>query len=54
MSQMCISFIFKGNDKESVQLLAAIVQEGIAVKAFQEEKFDVEDVFMQVSKGEVS
>ena len=48
------TIMFKGNDKESVQLLAAIVQEGIAVKAFQEEKFDVQDVFMQVSKGEVS
>lgn len=48
------TFIFKGEDKDVVNLLAALVSQSVPVKAFHEEKLDVEDVFMQVSRGEVS
>ena len=48
------TFLFKGEDAQVVEILADLVRESVPVKSFHEEKMDVEDVFMQVSRGEVS
>ena len=42
---------FGGTDAELSQLLAEIVQQGVPVLSFQEETGDLEDVFLQVTKG---
>jgi ABC-2 type transport system ATP-binding protein len=48
------NFQFEGEDPEVAEILAALVGKSIGVKAFHEDRMDVEDVFMQVSKGEVN
>jgi ABC-2 type transport system ATP-binding protein len=48
------TFQFTGEDAAVAEILAALVGKSIRVKAFHEDRMDVEDVFMQVSKGEVN
>jgi ABC-2 type transport system ATP-binding protein len=48
------NFQFTGEDSEVAEILATLVGQSIPVKAFHEDRMDVEDVFMQVSKGEVN
>jgi ABC-2 type transport system ATP-binding protein len=48
------NFQFAGEDTEVAEILATLVGQSIPVKAFHEDRMDVEDVFMQVSKGEVN
>jgi ABC-2 type transport system ATP-binding protein len=48
------TFQFSGEDAGVAEILAALVGKSIRVKAFHEDRMDVEDVFMQVSKGEVN
>jgi ABC-2 type transport system ATP-binding protein len=45
---------FSGSDEELSALLAAIIAQGIPVVAFSEETGDLEDVFLQVTKGIVN
>ena len=46
-----VQFNFSGNDEELSQLLAKLVSQGVSVVSFTEEQGDLEDVFMQVTKG---
>ncbi|MCA9524324.1 MAG: ABC transporter ATP-binding protein [Myxococcales bacterium] len=45
---------FDGDEAAVAELLRALVQQGIPVIAFHEEKMDVEDVFLKVGAKEVS
>ncbi|WP_040287003.1 ABC transporter ATP-binding protein [Sporosarcina koreensis] len=47
-----LSFTFKGNDEEQVRLLKNAVQSGVQIVSFSEDSADLEDVFMQITKGE--
>ncbi len=49
-----VQFDFSGNDQELSHLLAALVGRGIPVVAFSEKTGDLEDVFLQVTKGIVN
>lgn len=46
-----VRFDFAGDDETLSQLLAGIIASGIRVTTFSEETGDLEDVFMQVTKG---
>jgi ABC-2 type transport system ATP-binding protein len=46
-----VRFDFAGDDETLSQLLADIIASGIRVTTFSEETGDLEDVFMQVTKG---
>ena len=48
------NFQFTGKDAEVAKILAHLVGQSIPVKSFHEDRMDVEDVFMKVSKGEVN
>lgn len=43
-----------GNVDEEYQVLAALVQAGIKVRAFYTPETDLEDVFLRVTKGQVA
>ncbi len=45
---------FIGGLEEQAELLTQLVQEGFRIASFHEESLDLEDVFMQVTRGEVS
>ena len=45
---------FVGTDEEKAALLAAMIAAGIQVTAFSETSSDLEQVFMQLTKGEVA
>ncbi|MFQ3610822.1 MAG: ABC transporter ATP-binding protein [Fimbriimonadales bacterium] len=45
---------FNGGLEEQAQLLTELIQEGFRIAAFHEESLDLEDVFMQITRGEVS
>ena len=47
-------FLFTGDDTAAAALLGALVQAGLPVIEFREEQHDLEDIFRQVSTGEVS
>jgi ABC-2 type transport system ATP-binding protein len=49
-----IRFEFSGDDQQASQLISDIVGQGIALVSFAEEQGDLEDVFMQVTRGIVS
>jgi ABC-2 type transport system ATP-binding protein len=49
-----VRFEFKGDDRQLSQLLATLVGQGISILSFSEEHGDLEDVFMQVTRGIVS
>lgn len=49
-----VQFDFTGNDQELSQLLATLIGRGIPVVAFSEKTGDLEDVFLQVTKGIVN
>ncbi|MCI0393964.1 MAG: ABC transporter ATP-binding protein [Chloroflexi bacterium] len=49
-----LRFDFAGNDQDLSHLLASLVSHGIPIISFQEETGDLEDVFMQVTRGVVS
>jgi ABC-2 type transport system ATP-binding protein len=46
-----VRFDFTSDDESLSQLLAGIITSGIRVTSFSEETGDLEDVFMQVTKG---
>jgi ABC-2 type transport system ATP-binding protein len=49
-----IRFDFTGNEEDLSQLLSNLVQQGIPLVGFSEETGDLEDVFLQVTKGIVN
>ncbi|GKV67642.1 ABC transporter [Sporosarcina sp. NCCP-2716] len=46
-----LSFTFKGEDADQFQLLRSAVLAGIRIVSFSEDSADLEDVFMQITKG---
>jgi ABC-2 type transport system ATP-binding protein len=44
---------FAGDEQASVELLAALVKEGFPIAEFRPKKADLEDIFMNVTRGEV-
>jgi ABC-2 type transport system ATP-binding protein len=51
MPANAVRFDFSGDDETLSRLLAEMIAAGIAVYSFSEETGDLEDVFMQVTKG---
>jgi ABC-2 type transport system ATP-binding protein len=49
-----IRFEFVGDDRALSELLATVIAAGVPVASFGEETSDIEDVFMQATKGLVS
>lgn len=49
-----IRFDFTGDDEELSRLLSDLVQQGIPIVGFSEETGDLEDVFLQVTRGIVN
>lgn len=49
-----VRFDFGGNDEALSKLLTNLIQQGIGVVSFHEETGDLEDVFLQVTKGIVN
>lgn len=48
-----IELSFEGEDRELAQLLEKIVQEGIKILSFKEKEGDLEEIFMQITGGDV-
>lgn len=46
-----VQFLYKGNDEDQLVLLRKAVGAGLPVLAFSEEETDLEDVFMEITKG---
>ena len=46
-----VEFLYKGNDEDQLVLLRKAVAMGLPVLAFSEEETDLEDVFMEITKG---
>ncbi|MCM3756560.1 ABC transporter ATP-binding protein [Sporosarcina aquimarina] len=46
-----LSFTFKGDDMQQFQLLKEAVMSGIHIVSFTENSVDLEDVFMEITKG---
>lgn len=46
-----LSFTFKGGDADQFHLLQSAVLSGIRIVSFSEDSADLEDVFMQITKG---
>jgi len=49
-----VKFSFNGPREEIPELVRALVQRGVRMTGFQEEKTDLENLFMKLTKGEVS
>jgi ABC-2 type transport system ATP-binding protein len=49
-----LRFDFTGNDQALSQLLTDLIQAGIPIVSFNEEGSDLEDLFLQVTRGIVS
>lgn len=49
-----LELIFAGDERDAAQLLAALVNLGLPIKAFYERKLGVEDIMLQVGAKEVS
>lgn len=45
---------FSGGLEEQADLLTALIHDGYRIAGFREESLDLEDVFMRITKGEVS
>lgn len=46
-----VQFLYKGTDEEQLALLRAAMASGLRILAFSEEETDLEDVFMEITKG---
>ncbi|WOV85125.1 ABC transporter ATP-binding protein [Sporosarcina jeotgali] len=51
MHEGVLSFTFKGDDAQQFQLLREAVLSGIHIVSFMENSVDLEDVFMEITKG---
>ena len=50
----CIEVEFMGDDEATADLLAGLVEHGIRIVSFSEVASDLEDVFLRLTKGEVT
>jgi len=46
-----IKFLYKGSEVQQAELLRLAILNGIAVVSFKETETDLEDVFMEITKG---
>ena len=46
-----LSFSFSGSEEEQVEMLLAAVQHGLKILSFNQEATDLEDIFMEITKG---
>lgn len=46
-----VQFLYKGTDEEQLALLREAMASGLRILAFSEEETDLEDVFMEITKG---
>jgi ABC-2 type transport system ATP-binding protein len=53
-ARIALQVDFEGDDARQASILAQLVQSGLTVVSFEETKVELEDVFMQVTKGIVS
>lgn len=53
-SEKLLAFNYTGNDYELHNLLLKMIHEDVKIVSFTEEKLDLEDIFMKITKGEVS
>jgi ABC-2 type transport system ATP-binding protein len=49
--EYCFQFYFNGNDEEQSQLLRHAILQEIQIVSFKEFETDLEDVFMEITKG---
>ncbi|MBN6887129.1 ABC-2 type transport system ATP-binding protein [Cytobacillus horneckiae] len=49
--QHAIEFTFKGTEQEQVELLRSAINYGLAIRSFAEAQVDLEDIFMEITKG---
>ncbi|MFC1854932.1 ABC transporter ATP-binding protein [Thermodesulfobacteriota bacterium] len=49
-----LEFNFAGNDDELHQLLTKMIHDDVKIVSFSEEVIDLEDIFLELTKGEVS
>lgn len=49
--EQSLQFIYKGDDLSQVQLLKAALHHNIPIVSFKESETDLEDVFMEITKG---
>ncbi|MDW0109386.1 ABC transporter ATP-binding protein [Sporosarcina aquimarina] len=47
----CLTFTFKGDDRQQFELLREAILSGIQIVSFSENSADLEDVFMEITKG---
>ncbi len=50
----CLVVHFSGGLEEQADLLTRLIHDGYRIASFREESLDLEDVFMRITKGEVS
>src|SRR5690606_27647166 len=46
-----VQFLYKGSDEDQLNLLRSAMASGLPVLSFSEEETDLEDVFMEITKG---
>ncbi len=51
LTEMGAKFAFKGDTTDLAELLASIVKEGVPVFGFEKKKYDLENVFMEITGG---
>lgn len=49
-----IEVSFQGDDNETASFLSDMISEGIRITSFSEKASDLEEIFMRLTKGEVS
>lgn len=49
-----IEVSFQGNDEETANFLSEMIAEGIRITSFSEKASDLEEIFLRLTKGEVS
>ncbi|MGI8924619.1 MAG: ABC transporter ATP-binding protein [Fimbriimonadales bacterium] len=54
MGPSALEIEFSGDDQQQADLLAAMIAKGIRILDFRERKFDLEDVFLQITTGAVN
>ena len=47
-----IHFAYSGTDQEQVELLAKAIQAGLLIREFTQKKTDLEDIFLEITKGD--
>lgn len=50
-SRNSVQFLYKGTDEDQLALLRKAIESGLQILAFTHEETDLEDVFMEITKG---